>query len=194
MKNFLKTFAAGLLAMFVCVNVCFSQALSPAATKLKTAYVQLKIYPGAKPKQLAYIKAFPENKQQFAELFQTGGLRSEYAEYVNFFMGMARSFPAEVTTKAVSIGKDMTYDAGAGKQLQRAIVQLGTQYPKEFAAKVKALSGKDIDNLAKFLADEQDHKRYTEYQGLIDMLNKTNESQLAGKLTEARLQREKKGN
>jgi len=192
MNTLLKTCFTSLLALFVCVNICFSQAPSQAAMKLKATYIQLKIYPGSKPKKLAYLKSFPGNKQQFAEIFQNGPLHSEYIEYLNFFIGMAKDFPADVVGKAVDIGKDMTYDAGTGKQMQLAIVQLGVQHPKEFAAKVKALSAHDIDNLVKFLADAEDHKKYTEYQGLIDVLDKINEVQLADKLIDARVQREKK--
>ncbi|HTI59866.1 hypothetical protein [Mucilaginibacter sp.] len=191
MNTLLKTCVTSLLALFVCTNICFAQAPPQAAMKLKATYIQLKIYPGSKPKKLAYLKSFPGNKQQFAEIFQNGPLHSEYVEYLDFFISMARDFPAEVVDKAVDIGKDMTYDAGVGKQMQLAIVQLGVQHPKEFAAKVKALPGRDIDNLTKFLADAEDHKKYTEYQALIDVLDKINEVQLADKLIDARVRREK---
>jgi len=194
MKIFLKTFAAGLLAMFICVNLCFSQALSPAAMKLKTAYVQLKIYPGAKPKQLAYLKAFPQNKQQFVEIFapaNNGQLYSSSHEYINTFVGLAQNYPAEVMERSISIGKDMKWEADAIGDMQKGIAELAVQNTKMFSTKVKALPAHDIDNLIKFLADEEGIKNDLQYQHLIDILRKQGHSGLADKFVAARTAREK---
>ena len=194
MKIFLKTFAAGLLAMSVCVNLCFSQALSPAATKLKTAYVQLKIYPGAKPKQLAYLKAFPQNKQQFTEIFDPsnfGQLYKNSLEYINSFFGLAQNYPDEIMEKSINLGKNMEWRADAIGFLQNGIMELATQRTQLFATKVKALPVHDIDNLIKFLADEEGIKNDLQYQHLIDILRKHGDSGLADKFVAARTAREK---
>src|SRR3569833_1397159 len=113
-------------------------------------------------------------------MFQSGGqLHSEYFEYLNTFFNAAKDHPAEVIDRAVNIGKDLTYQPDAVKQMQVAIIDLGNQYIKVFAIKVKTLSAHDIDNLFKFMADMDNIKDYAPYKQLIDALDKINEAALA---------------
>ena len=194
MKSISRTFVVFVFVLLSYVQHTAAQQLSPEALKLRTIYVQLKIYPGSKPKQLAYIKSFPENKQQFDAIFEpngTGQLHSEYFEYVNTFAGLAKDHQEEVINKLVSISKDLTYGPGAPKQLQLILIQLGDQYTKAFAAKLKTLSAHDLDNLTKLMADRDQIKDFLPYQELIDGLDKINEVALANKFLDARVKREK---
>jgi len=194
MNHFGKSLFASLIASIICINVSFSQALSPAAMKVKTAYVQLKIYPGSKPKQLAYLNAFPQNKQQFVEIFNApnnGQLTSNSQGFIATFVDMAKNYPTEVIDKSVNIGKDLTHEADAIGQLQHAIVDLGNHYTKLFAKKVNSLSDKESDNLVKFLADAENHSGYTQYQQLTEELSKIGEVKLSNKFVQAKEQREK---
>ena len=178
MKSISKGLFAFLIVLVSYVQQSPAQQLSSEALKLRTIYVQLKIYPGSKPKQLAYIKSFPENKQQFDAIFEpngTGQLHSEYFEYVNTFAGLAKDHQEEVINKLVSISKDLTFGPGAPKQLQLILIQLGDQYTKAFATKLKTLSAHDLDNLAKLMADR----------------DQINEVALANKFLDARVKREK---
>ena len=194
MKSISKGLFAFLIVLVSYVQQSPAQQLSSEALKLRTIYVQLKIYPGSKPKQLAYIKSFPENKQQFDAIFEpngTGQLHSEYFEYVNTFAGLAKDHQEEVINKLVSISKDLTFGPGAPKQLQLILIQLGDQYTKAFATKLKTLSAHDLDNLAKLMADRDQIKDFLPYQELIDGLDKINEVALANKFLDARVKREK---
>ena len=194
MKRIAKSFIALLIILVFYVQHLVAQQLSPEAAKLKTNYVQLKIYPGSKPKQLAYIKSFPDNKQQFDAVFEPNGsgqLHSEYFEYVNTFAGLAKDYQEAVINKLVTISKDLSYGPGAAKQLQLILIQLGDQYTRAFAIKLKTLSAHDLDNLAKLMADRDQIKDFLPYQELIDGLDKINEVALANKFLDARVKREK---
>jgi hypothetical protein len=194
MKNICKATAVCLLVLAFNVHSSLAQQLSPEASKLKSIYVQLKIYPGSKPKQLAFIKAFPENKQQFTAVFEPAGsgqLHSDSYSYISTFVGAATGYSTEVIDKLIVICKDVADRSDASKQMQKSLIDLGLHYPKVFGAKVKTLSAHDADNLARFMADMDDVKDNTSYQGLIEALDKANETSFANKLLDARVKREK---
>lgn len=194
MNNVCKTAITSLLVLAFNINLSSAQQLSPEASKLKTIYVQLKIYPGSKPKQLEFIKAFPGNKQQFTEVFEPAGsgqLHSDSYSYISAFVGAATEHSTEVIDKLIVICKDLTDRSDASKQMQKSLIDLGLHHTKEFAAKVKMLSSHDADDLARFMADMDDIKDNTSYQGLIGALDKANETSFANKLLDARVKREK---
>jgi hypothetical protein len=195
MNKLAKSVFIGLLTVSFCVNFSFAQ--SPEAMKVRSAYAQMKIYPGEKAKQLAFLNAFPSAKQQFMEMFQAannGQLTSNSHEFIESFIDLAKTYPTQVVDKAINIGKDLTWEADATGYMQHGIVQLGNQYTKIFATKVKSLTEADQDKLIKFLADVENHKAYPEYQQLIDALAKTGEVKLSNKMIEAKDLREKTPN
>lgn len=194
MNNIFRTAIACSLVLAFNAHLSSAQQLSAEASKLKSIYVQLKIYPGSKPKQLEFIKAFPGNKQQFTEVFQPAGsgqLHSDSYSYISAFVSAATEHSGDVIDKLIVICKDISDRSEASKQLQKSLIDLGLHYPKVFAGKVKTLSAHDSDELARFMADMDDIKDYTPYQGLIDALDKTDESAFASKLLDARVKREK---
>src|SRR5579862_1382257 len=128
MNNIFKASAACMLVLAFNINLSSAQQLSPEASKLKAIYIQLKIYPGSKPKQLEFIKEFPANKQQFAEIFQpsgTGQLHADSYSYISTFVNAATEHPTEVVDKLIIICKDITDRSEASKQMQKSLIELG---------------------------------------------------------------------
>lgn len=175
-------------------NLSFCQPLSADSKNVKAAYDELAKHADSKQKQLAYLKAFPENKKQFLEVFGAADFGQLYKgshEYITAFFELSKKHPAAVIDKSINIGKDLIWDADAVGDLQHSIVEMGNEHTSTFARKVNALTAQQRNNLAKFLADVENHKTYPEYQALIDALNKIHQVKLAGRLIKARTERER---
>ncbi|HTK21826.1 MAG TPA: hypothetical protein VL442_20055 [Mucilaginibacter sp.] len=178
-------------------NALFAQSLSQTSQKIKTAYEELKRHRAAREKQLAYLKVFPQNKEQFTAIFDPddfGELYSDNFKYIDAFISLAKNYPGEVIDKLINIGKNLKFRADATGQMQHSIVGLGNQYTPLFSKKLKALSIIEVDHLITFLADVENHKAYSEYQQLIESLQKIGENKLAAKFIRARILREKSDN
>jgi hypothetical protein len=191
----MKKFTIGCLLLFMAsANASFCQPLSADSKNVKAAYEELVKHPDSKQKQLAYLKAFPENKKHFLEVFGAadfGQLYKDSHEYITAFFELSKKHPAAVIDKSINIGKDLIWDADAVGDLQHSIVEMGNEHTSTFATKVNALTALQQKNLTKFLADVENHKAYPEYQALIDALNKVHQVKLAGRLIKARTEREK---
>ena len=175
-------------------NKGFTQSLSEASKKVKIAFEVLKNHPDSKPKQLAYLKVFPQNKQQFIEIFDPvdfSQLYSDSFQYIDAFIALAKDYPTDVIDKSINIGKDLKWEADAIGDLQRSIVKLGNQNIDIFSKEVNALPTIETGHLIAFLADVENHKAYPEYQQLIEALQRIGENKLAAKFIKARAFRER---
>lgn len=189
---------AFIFCLFILIsNFVFSQSLSPLSRKIKSAYEELKQHPASVQRQLTYLKVFPQNKERFTTIFDSdnfGELYSDYSEYIDAFISLAKNYPEEVIDKSITIGKNLKWRADATGQMQNSIVDLGNQYTPLFSKKLKALSPVEASNLITFLADVENHKAYPEYQKLIESLQKIGENKLAAKFIHARALRERSNN
>lgn len=191
----MKKFAIACLLLFTALqNASFCQTLSNDSKKVSAAYEVLEKHPNLKRAQLSYLQAFPGDKSRFLAVFDPenfGQLYSRSDKFIAAFAGLASTFPAEVINKSIKIGKDLIWQADATGYLQHAIVQMGNEHTNIFATKLNALPAQQQNNLAKFLADAENHKAYPEYQALIDALNRIYQTKLAALFVKARAEREK---
>jgi hypothetical protein len=159
MNKFSTIFIYALLLILL-PSFVFSQSLSKASLRIKAAWQELNKHPYSKQTQLAYLKVFPQNKQQFVELFDKEDFSQLYSgsyKYITTFIELSKHYPDQVMDKAINIGKELVWDADATGQLQQAIVNLGCENTRIFLNKIKALPTSQTNQLIKFLADVESH-------------------------------------
>ena len=169
-----------------------SQTLIPDAVKIKTAFEKLSVEPDNKQFQKNYITAFPSDTKTFLSVFQTekfDQLYSESDKYLDTLEQCATTFPVEVISKCINIGKNLVWDADAVGQLQKISVRIDVRYTSYFVSKYRKLNKKEQDRLINFYADVENHRVYKSYQDLIDKLNSVGQMDISKKLEIARINR-----
>lgn len=176
-------------------NQVFSQTLIPDAVKIKTAFDKLSADKNNKKLQANYVFAFPSDTKTFFNVFQTDSFDQLYSDsykYIDVLEKCATTFPKEVISKCVDIGKNLVGDADAVGQLQNISVELASKHLTIFTDKFKTLDIKSQDSLINFYADVENHNAYKIYQDLIDNLNSVGQTDISKKLETARTIRKKR--
>ena len=182
-----------LLLIFLVLSLCsHSQTLIPEAIKVKAAFNKLSADTNSKKLQQLYIAAFPSDTKTFLKIFQTekfDQLYSDSYKYLDAFEKCATTFPSQVISRCVDIGKNLVWDADAVGQLQQISVRLAIHHLTFFVNKYKTFDSKAQNHLLRFYADVENFKAYPEYQELINKLKNIREADIAKKLESARILR-----
>jgi hypothetical protein len=192
MKTITKSILMTAILWSASISTSFSQSLSARSLSVKHAFEALKRDTASTAKQLAYIKVFPANKQQFLAVFPPEDFTQLYDghEYIKKFADLVAHYPANVISKAINIGKDLEWDADAVNYLQDELVSMGKTHTRIFVKNIKALPTSQTNSLITFLADSENHASFPEYQLLIDKLKAMHQSILANKFIAARSKRQ----
>jgi hypothetical protein len=133
----------------------YSQALIPAAAKVKVAYEKLSADINSEKLQQDYIIAFPSDAKTFLSVFfdtvKFEQLYSSSYYYLSEFEKCAAIFPIEAISKCVDIGKNLVWDADAVGDLQYISVYLATAHLQIFISKFKTLNKTEQDSLIAFM-------------------------------------------
>lgn len=182
-----------ILALFLIIFTASAQKLSIRSKEIKAAFERLNNHPDSKKDQLYYLDTFPDNQQDFIAVFNPSDYGQLYDghDYINAFLKLDQYYPARVISKAINIGKGLTWDADAINYLQSGIVDLCNRHIKIFIRKLKSLSPKEQSHFITFLADVENYSAYPAYKQLIKALTAVGEKDLADRFKEAMLKREK---
>jgi hypothetical protein len=179
-----------LLLIFLLLSLgSHSQILIPDATKVKAAFNKLSADTNSKKLQQLYVAAFPSDTKTFLKIFQTEEFDQLYLDsykYLDAFEKCAKTFPTQVISKCLNIGKNLDWDADAVGQLQQISVRLAIRHLALFVNKYKTLNSKAQNHLLRFYADVENFKAYPEYQELINKLKNVGEGDIAKKLENER--------
>ncbi len=178
-----------LILFLLFCKVSFSQTLNAGAIKVKSAYENLLTDTSSKKLQQAYVTSFPSETNSFLAIFQTTEFDQLYMDsykYIESFEKCATTFPTEVISKCVDIGKNLVWDADAIGHLQHISVDLALIHLSVFISKYKTLDKKEQNKLINFFADVENHKAFQQYQILIDKLISIGEIDIAKELDSAR--------
>lgn len=182
---------AAILTLF---EMSFCQSLLPQAVRVKKAYEMHLQDTAASTGKMGYVTAFPSNSEVFLKVFNPKTFDQLYSvsyNYIDALQQCAASYPKEVISKCVDIGKELTWNADAVGYLQKASVTLAAKYPGLFVDKYKRLHENEKKKLIGFYADVENHSAYPEYQELIDSVKRIGSTAIAKRLETARVEREK---
>ena len=165
-----------LIALVLMWQVCvYAQQMSPQALKLKIAYEKLQQQPHAPILQIQFIQAFPGNKVDFIDIFNShtrDQLTTDGVDYVKKFRKLGYDFMDSVLPKAIAIGKDLpTWSEGAVDELQKTIYYLTNKNPQLFVETVRKLNKDEQESLAVFLYAGEGGKPNENYPVLLDIFN-----------------------
>jgi hypothetical protein len=167
----------------------FTQTLNADAIRVKSAYEIFLTDTSSKKLQQVYIDSFPSNANSFLAIFQSTEFDQLYIDSYKYIEALEKcetTFPKEVISKCVYIGKNLAWDADAIGHLQQISVDLALIHLNVFITKYKTLDKKDQNKLITFFADVENHKAFQQYQKLIDKLESVGEIDIALKLDSAR--------
>jgi hypothetical protein len=169
-----------------------SPPLSDEAQRVQSAYARLKANPKSASAKLAYLRAFPTTKAAFIRVFNSadgGQLSATSHEHVATLKSVAHTYPQPVLALCFSIGKNLAWEADAVSSLQHASVEIGGLHPRTFAAEARKLKPTERVALFGFLADVENHQKYSEFHDLIKRLNESGDSDLGSGLEQAKQRR-----
>lgn len=165
-----QVLTAILLMLYVCAH---AQQMSPQALKLKVAYEKLQLQPKAPILQIQFIQAFPGNKVDFIDVFNShkqDQLAANGVDYVKKFRKLGYDFMDSVLPKAIAIGKDLpTWSEGTVDELQKTIYYLTNKNPQLFVETVRKLNKDEQASLAVFLYAGEGNKPNENYPVLVDI-------------------------
>jgi hypothetical protein len=177
------------ISLLLFCKVGFTQTLNADAIRVKSAYEIFLTDTSSKKLQKIYIDSFPSDANSFLAIFQSTEFDQLYMDsykYIEAFEKCGTTFPEEVISKCVDIGKNLAWDADAIGHLQLISVDLALTHLNVFITKYKTLNKKDQSKLITFFADVENHKTFQQYQKLINKLESVGEIDIALKLDSAR--------
>ena len=169
-----------------------SPPLSAEAQRVQSAYAKLQASSKSASAKLAYLRAFPATKAAFVRVFSLpdgGQLSNTSHEHIAALKGLAATSPQAVLAICFNIGKNLVWEADAVGSLQHATVEIGGLHPRTFAAEARKLKPAERVALFGFLADVENHRKYSAYQDLIKRLTESGASDLASGLEQAKQRR-----
>ena len=183
-----------IIVFFLMFSKAYSQTLIPAATKVRSAFEKLSADINSKKLQRDYITAFPADTKTFLSVFQTENFDQLYKRSDTYIFALekcAGTFPTEVISKCVDVGRSLVWDADAVGYLQDISINLATRHLRIFIVKFKTLTKTEQDSLIAFYADVENYSAYPEYQELSDRLVGAGEKDIAKRFEVARTKRMK---
>lgn len=165
--------------------------MSLRARALTGALEELRNRPDDTALQERYLKAFPQNYEDFLALFEPDRELHDGREFIEILPSLAARNDADVGRLLINLSKEAHWSADAPSYLQHATATYGGQHTRTFAKLINRLPSKERSNLIFFLADVENHGGYPEYQAIISRLATLDESRLAGEFEVARRKRSK---
>lgn len=178
-KSIIKHFALILCLLPICM---YAQKLSPEAAAVKYAYDELMKTPLAPVMQIRYLRAFPDNADDFINVFNPhtrDQLHEVAIDYVKKFRELGYDFEDTVLPKSIAIGKDLTtWSPGAVDELQKTIYFVTDKHRQKFIDIVKEMKNHEIESLASFLyaGSKGENKNYFT---LIAIIERADERRIA---------------
>ncbi|WP_276132112.1 hypothetical protein [Polluticoccus soli] len=159
--------------------------LTPEAEKVKAAYDWLMKQPDFPENHMAFIKAFPDNKDHYIDVFtphQFDQLYFQYDAYLAKYRELGRMYPKQVMPKCVSICKKLSLSDGPAGIMQETMMEVAGLNPEAFALELKKLKKNEQASVIAFLAGSPYN---SQYQELIKSLEQLNETKIAQAMTNA---------
>ena len=149
---------------------------------IKTAYDNLLKNPDNKELQKRYIVDFPDNADIFKQVFQSPTFDQLYMDshlYILKLAELSKKFPDLVGDKLIRICIGLKkWDADAIGHIQHVTMGYANSNYSDFIGLIKKLNHKDLNTLATFLADVENHSAYGDYQDFMEKLKTNNETGL----------------
>jgi hypothetical protein len=139
----------------------------PETQKIKATFEQLHEEPDSKQIQKKYVEIFPDDAVIFKKVFDSPKFDQLYTVSHTFIYKLAElseSYPDEVGRKLVTLCVGLKeWDADAIGYIQHVTIGYANSHYDRFMEIIKGLKPQDLDILATFLADVENHSAYQEY-------------------------------
>ncbi|MCB0700712.1 MAG: hypothetical protein KDC11_12710 [Chitinophagaceae bacterium] len=159
-----------------------AQKLSREAEKVKFAYDELMKTPLAPVMQIRYLQAFPDNADDFINVFNPhthDQLQEVAVDYVKRFRELGYDFEDSVLPKSIAIGKQLTtWSPGAVDELQKTIYFVTDKHRQKFLDIVKEMKNEEIQSMARFLYSGKKGENKN-YYVLIEIIERAGEKRIA---------------
>jgi len=156
--------------------------LIPESQTIKTAYDNLLKNPDNKEIQKQYINDFPDNTDVFKKVFHSSTFDQLYMVshlYILKLAELSKNFPVLVGDKLIKLCIGLKeWDADAIGYIQHVTMGYANSNYSDFTQLIKKLNNYDLDTLATFLADVENHSAYGDYQKFMYKLKTNNETEL----------------
>ena len=162
----------------------FSQTdkLLHEAQIIKSAYDNLLKNLDNKELQKRYIVDFPDNADIFKRVFQSPTFDQLYMDshlYIFKLAELSKNYPELVGDKLIGLCIGLKkWDADAIGHIQHVTMGYANSNYSDFIGLIKKLNNQDLDTLATFLADVENHSAYGDYQEFMNKLKTNNETGL----------------
>ncbi|HLQ24460.1 MAG TPA: hypothetical protein VK138_01120 [Acidiferrobacterales bacterium] len=191
-SRFLFAFGLGFLAFFAAAK---DTALSDTAHKVRAAFLSLQSNPNNVKSWEEYLDLFPKTKSEFKQIFDPDDFSELYNnshEYI-FILNSAPEMKRKlVSEKVVSITKGGAPGCcDAWSALHSVAATYAIQDTSSFVSLLKKLKLPERQNVIKFIADQENHRAFEEYQIIINKLKELNENEIAKEFENARTLRMK---
>ena len=156
--------------------------LLPETQIIKTAYDNLLKNPDNKELQERYIFDFPDNPEIFRKVFQSPTFDQLYMDshiYIFKLAELSKKNPDLVGDKLIRLCIGLKkWDADAIGHIQHVTMGYSNSNYSAFIGLIKKLNNQDLNTLATFLADVENHSAYEDYQEFMDKLKTNKETGL----------------
>jgi hypothetical protein len=159
--------------------------LTLEAEKVKAAYDWLMKQPDFPENHMAFIRAFPDNKDHYIEVFTPhtfDQLYFQYDAYLAKYRELGRMYPKQVMPKCVAICKKLSMSDGPAGIMQETMMEVAGINPDAFAVELKKLRKNEQASVLAFLAGSPYE---SQYQSLIKALEALNETKVANAMKTA---------
>ncbi len=179
-----------ILVSFNLSTYCQTDKLLHEAQIIKTAYDNLLKNPDNEELQKRYIVDFPDNADIFKRVFQSPTFDQLYNDshlYIFKLAELSKNFPDLVGDKLIRlcIGLKKWYADAIG-HIQHVTIGYANSNYSDFIGLIKKINTEDLNTLATFLADVENHSAYGDYQDFMDKLKTNNETGLFDLFKKAR--------
>lgn len=189
-KIFIKILIASVIVCITQSTHAQNHKLSAHADSILKKYVGLRDKIESIDMWADYIKIFPNNNTEFENIFNPDDFSELYYnsyEYIN----VLEKAPDSFTKKIINLIFEITKDGAPGCcDAWSWLQELGTlnaiKNTEIFLKSLKLLETHEIDNIIKFLADNEAIKYSEKYQKIIDNLNIINEKDFVKKFKTVR--------
>lgn len=173
-----------LFICFLCTIVSItgrsqSNDLIPQAKEINIAYEQLQEKPNSKEIQIKYVEVFPEDADIFKKVFHSPKFDQLYMEshlYIFKLAELSESFPDEVGRKLVKLCLGLKeWDADAIGHIQHVTIGFTNSHYDTFMVIISSLDVLELEVLATFLADVENHAVYSDYNDFLKKLQANGE-------------------
>jgi len=156
--------------------------LLPEAQTINTAYDNLLKNPDNKELQKRYIVDFPDSAEIFKKVFHSPTFDQLYSDshlYIFKLAELSKYFPDLAGDKLIRLCIGLKkWDADAIGHIQHVTMGYANSNYSDFIGLIKKSSNHNLNTLATFLADVENHSAYGDYQEFMDKLKTNKETEL----------------